>query len=503
MNIKEAKAEIQNTVRAYTRKDEQGQYQMAPVRQRPILLIGPPGIGKTAIMEQVAKECGIGLVSYTITHHTRQSAVGLPVVVHKNYQGKEYTVTEYTMSEIIASVYECMERTGCREGILFIDEINCVSETLTPTMLQFLQCKMFGTHAVPKGWVIVAAGNPAAYNKSAREFDIVTLDRVKRIEVEADVEVWKEYAYEKHLHPAILSYLNLKKANFYYVNTEERKKAFVTARGWEDLSAILQSYEQMEIAVNEALVYQYIQEQEIACDFADYYQLYAKYGADYQVDQILDGRMEEKEYESRVSLAKNAARDERITVASLIVNGLSEDFRAYAEMTEKVSGLYDLLQQVKRELTSGDSMAVCIERRKHAAQMKKENQLWSVLEEKRMGQQIRFLEQCELDACKERAADAEKVFDVLRRAMNNLCKKREDFVENLQKRIHRGFLFLEDAFGEGTELTWFMGELSQNANAMEFISTFGNQEYFAHSGALKVSKKRRELLEKIERIMHE
>ena len=53
------------------------------------------------------------------------------------------SVTEYTMSEIIASVYETMERTGCREGILFRDEINCVSETLAPTMLQFLQNKTF------------------------------------------------------------------------------------------------------------------------------------------------------------------------------------------------------------------------------------------------------------------------------------------------------------------------------------------------------------------------
>ncbi len=42
------------------------------------------------------------------------------------------------MSEIIASVYEKMEKTGLREGILFIDEINCVSETLAPMMLQFL-----------------------------------------------------------------------------------------------------------------------------------------------------------------------------------------------------------------------------------------------------------------------------------------------------------------------------------------------------------------------------
>ena len=83
-------------------------------------------------MEQIARECEVGLVSYTITHHTRQSAIGLPYISKNIYGEKEYSVTEYTMSEIIASVYDTMEETGLKEGILFIDEINCVSETLAP-----------------------------------------------------------------------------------------------------------------------------------------------------------------------------------------------------------------------------------------------------------------------------------------------------------------------------------------------------------------------------------
>ena len=95
-----------------------------------------PGRGKTAVREQIASELGIGLISYSMTHHTRQSAIGLPFISRKSFGGQEYDVTEYTMSEIIASVYELMEETGIKEGILFLDEINCVSETLSPLMLQ-------------------------------------------------------------------------------------------------------------------------------------------------------------------------------------------------------------------------------------------------------------------------------------------------------------------------------------------------------------------------------
>ena len=90
MNIKRAKEEIKDTIEAYLYRDETGEYAIPAIRQRPVLLIGPPGVGKTQIMEQVARECRIGLVAYTITHHTRQSAVGLPFIEKKNYVGRRF-----------------------------------------------------------------------------------------------------------------------------------------------------------------------------------------------------------------------------------------------------------------------------------------------------------------------------------------------------------------------------------------------------------------------------
>lgn len=200
MNIATAKDQIKDTVEAYLQKDDAGMYVIDPSRQRPMFLVGAPGIGKTAIIEQIAQELQIGVVSYSMTHHTRQSALGLPRIVHREYEGFEYEASEYTMSEIVSAVYDYMERTGIDRGILFLDEINCVSETLYPSMLQFLQFKTFGRHRVPDGWAVVCAGNPTEYNKSAREFDIVTLDRVRKIEVEPDFASWRDYAREVGVH---------------------------------------------------------------------------------------------------------------------------------------------------------------------------------------------------------------------------------------------------------------------------------------------------------------
>ena len=318
MNIKQVKEELRHTIQAYTKKNEFGEYEIPFVRQRPMLIIGPPGIGKTAIMSQVARECHVALVSYTITHHTRQSAIGLPFIEKKNYGGREYNITEYTMSEIVASIYDKMEETGMKEGILFIDEINCVSETLAPTMLQFLQGKTFGNHRIPEGWVIVSAGNPPEYNQSVREFDIVTLDRVRRIDVEPDFSVWKSYAYDNNIHGAIISYLDIKKENFYSVETTVDGKQIVTARGWEDLSELMHLYEELNIPVTEDVISQYIQNPRIAKDFANYFDLYKKYRTDYDVDAVVEGRIKEVS----IGRIQKASFDEKLSVINLLVSKL-------------------------------------------------------------------------------------------------------------------------------------------------------------------------------------
>lgn len=340
MNIKQAKEEIKHTVMAYLSKDEQGEYRIPVIRQRPILLMGPPGIGKTQIMEQIAMECKIGLVAYTITHHTRQSAVGLPMIKEESFDGTTYPVTEYTMSEIIASIYRKMKKTGQKEGILFIDEINCVSETLAPTMLQFLQCKTFGNQAIPEGWLIVAAGNPPEYNKSVRDFDMVTLDRVRYLNIEADYKVWKEYARAKHLHNAILSYLELRQKNFYRVEADVDGIRFVTARGWEDLSSLMQVYEKLDLPVDESVIREFIHHEDVAEDAAAYFELYRKYRDDYGIADILAGKVRPETF-ARIYAA---AFDERLSVVNLLLDGLSAFFEKVQENKQITDNWYEFLK---------------------------------------------------------------------------------------------------------------------------------------------------------------
>lgn len=351
MNIKEAKQEIINTVKAYLCKNAEGEYRIPTIRQRPVLLMGPPGIGKTQIMEQIASECGIGLVSYTITHHTRQSAVGLPMIKTEEFDGKEYSVTEYTMSEIISGVYKAVKEQGHREGILFIDEINCVSETLIPTMLQFLQCKTFGNQKVPEGWIIVAAGNPPEFNRSVREFDMVTYDRLRVINIDADLEVWREYARERYIHNAIFSYLDIRPQNFYSVMADVDGLKFVTARGWEDMSSLMYVYEELGISINAGVVGEFLHNEDIAEDFAAYYDLYNKYRDDYGINNILAGNATSDIYRRMI----NADYDERLTVVNLLLDTLNKHFKYAAELKADTDSWY---KSIKEKIKAGEDEGV-------------------------------------------------------------------------------------------------------------------------------------------------
>ena len=491
MNIKRAKEEIKDTIAAYLLKDEFGEYKIPAIRQRPVLLIGPPGVGKTQIMEQIARECEIGLVAYTITHHTRQSAVGLPFIEHKIYGGKEYSVTEYTMSEIIASVYDRIRETGLKEGILFIDEINCVSETLAPTMLQFLQCKTFGSHKVPEGWIIVAAGNPPEYNKSVREFDVVTLDRIKKIIIEPDLNVWKEYAYAQNIHPAIMSYLNIRPQYFCQVETTVDGKRFVTPRGWEDLSQLLKTYEKLGKKADREVVHQYIQHWKIAKDFANYLELYHKYKKDYGLEKIIEGVYTRDTLER----LRYAAFDERFSVVNMLIGRLGSCFKEYFLKDRLVTMIYEYLKLYKSNLQM--DLVVC-EAREQYEKLRKEEQMTKQDEHVRK-QVLDKLESYE-QLAKEEHLEGEAAFERIKEVFGNEVAEREELTERTLSALEHAFEFMEDAFGDSQEMVSFVTELNTNYYSIQFLKENDCDKYYQYNKKLLFDKQQEEILSELNEV---
>ena len=501
VNIKDAKEQIKNAIIAYFTKDEYGEYQIATEDQRPVFLMGPPGIGKTAIMQQIASELGVGLVSYSMTHHTRQSALGLPFITKKNYGGKEYSVSEYTMSEIIASVYDMMEETGVKEGILFLDEINCVSETLAPAMLQFLQYKIFGRHRVPDGWIVVTAGNPPEYNNSVREFDTVTWDRLKRIDIEPDYNIWKEYALDRGVHPSISTYLDIRTGDFYRVETTVEGKSIVTARAWLNLSDMIRLYEQNGISVDEKMVGQYLQDKKVSKSFANYYDLFNKYRSDYRVDDILSGKAGEDVKER----AAGAKYDERLSLLGLLLDRTGGDLRQNYYDEQILIGEREIFSSIKSKL---EDPAVSAPQLLDEVISLKHNELDTGKRANSLSDDRRRILHGtinDLDSVMKALAQAgdpsgSEAFEVIRKWFNTRRADYKDHVKGIDSELENMFTFAEDAFRDGHEMLIIVTELTKGFYSAHYISRHGCSKYFEHNKELLFYERQNAILREIEDI---
>lgn len=292
VSISEAALSLERICKTYLERNKDGGFVIPVNRQRPIMLIGPAGIGKTDIPKQTAEKLGIGYVSYSITHHTRQSALGLPKIIEKDYNGSMTLTTEYTASEIVSAVYEMIKTSGKKDGILFIDEVNCASETLSAPLLQLFQNKTLGQSKIPDGWILVMAGNPPEYNKSVKDFDAVTRDRLRIINIAPDADAWLAYADRQCLNSTVVSYISSDKSKIYGFDSAAAQ--VVTPRGWEELSINIDSFVRHGFEITKEFIAQFIGIPAISMEFYDYYKMVCEYITEKDIDSIICGKASDK-----------------------------------------------------------------------------------------------------------------------------------------------------------------------------------------------------------------
>ena len=348
--------------------------------------------------------------------------------------------------------------------------------------------------------MIVAAGNPPEYNKSVREFDVVTMDRVKRIDVEADFEVWKEYAYRQGLHGAVISYLNARKQNFYQMETTVDGRNFATPRGWEDLSDFIRVYEKLGKTADREVAAQYIQFPKIAKDFANYLELYGKYQTDYQLEEIFRGRLDE------ILLKKvaHASFDERLSVLGLILSRVNEMLKKAVRQEAYMEQLHSCLSEFKG-LTEGDSgisggqqlfSDICNKLNEDYISLKAAELLGR--EEEQQYQKVlhtmeRFGQTLKLEGIREKQPVFLRIKELFALENEDYEKQRQQSLETLEY----AFDFLEGAFGAGQEMVMFITELNSNYYSVKFLEGCVCERYYQYNQELLFDEKRRKLLERL------
>ena len=341
ITVNKAGEQLERIVSTYLAKNEDGSYVIPFNRQRPVMLMGPAGIGKTDAPRQTAEKLGIGFVSYSMTHHTRQSAMGLPKIIEKNFSGSNELTTEYTMSEIISAVHSEIERTGNPNGILFLDEINCIPESMSAVMLQLFQNKTLGQSRIPEGWVLVLAGNPPEYNKSVKLFDAVTRDRIRIINVVPDAQAWLDYAEAKNLNSAVVSYIASNNDKIHCFDSSSSQ--IVTPRGWEELAINIDVFEQNRFPVNAELVAEFIGMPDVASEFFDYYDMVTRNINEKSIDEIINGTAGSK-LEKLVSGCSGSVRYMLITCLKRKLRVLSAE-KNYTFATKAMDNIVAFLEK--------------------------------------------------------------------------------------------------------------------------------------------------------------
>ena len=348
----------------------------------------------------------------------------------------------------------------------------------------------------------MAAGNPPEYNKSVREFDVVTLDRIRRIQVEEDFGVWKEYAYQAGIHPAVISYLDIHRDHFYRMETSVDGRMFVTARGWEDLSQLLYAYEQLGKTADREVVGQYIQHWNTAKDFANYLELFEKYKTDYQIDAVLEGQFEK----FATDKLKLASFDEKFSVVGLLLGRLGRAFYQYYEQDLYVNDLFEKLKRFKKDLDLGTVPSLAM---KNRIQMEQEN-----LEKKQLAKQltlpvekekrkmIHFLQSLvpAIEKGEQEGMESAELFSCASMPFQKEVQAREEDIGKTKEKLENAFHFLKMAFGEGQEMVIFMTELNTNPYSVQFISENGCDSYYKYNKKLLFEEEQMSILSELDSI---
>ena len=356
----------------------------------------------------------------------------------------------------------------------------------------FRSNKTFGSHPIPSGWLIVGAGNPPEYNKSVREMDMVTLDRVKYMNIEADLEIWRSYAAASSVHGSVLTFLTVYPHSFYQTEQTKLERSFVTARGWEDLSCILYVYEEMGEAVTEHLISQYVHSAAIAREFFLFYELFHHYEREYRENYPAAS------HKNRQRL-KTAGAGECMAVAAVLAAQVTDRADAWAQDDRLTGQICQGTEAFLRGRTCCQSQDIEqeIDRRQKALRVKEEHdlaKLEEVLEEEAL---LRFLEEWKQDLERAHGRKMQTAQDIWESRLKTRIRLQENLTAQIGEQIQEAYKLLDSA-AVGAAKQYFTTALTRHPACSRFLTEHPQGAFSQQSRELLLSRREEELRQQVE-----
>jgi ATPase family associated with various cellular activities (AAA) len=199
--------------------------------KRPVFLWGPPGIGKSELVEGIAQELEGHMIDLRLGQMDPTDIRGIP------FYNKETGVMDWAPpielpSEELASQYPTV--------VLFLDEMNSAPPSVQAAAYQLILNRRIGKYRLPDNVVMVAAGNREGDKGVTFKMPSPLANRFVHLEMRVDFDSWQRWAVQNNIHKDVVGYVSFAKQDLFDFDPKSSSRAFATPRSWTFVSQLLE-----------------------------------------------------------------------------------------------------------------------------------------------------------------------------------------------------------------------------------------------------------------------
>ena len=195
----------------------------------PVMIWGPPGVGKSQLVAEVAKDQNVPLIDIRLSQLEPSDLRGIPFRVDSHVQWA------------IPRMLPDAEKHG-DTGILFLDEITSAAPAVSAAAYQLILDRCLGEYRIPEGWVIFAAGNRQGDRGVTYSMPAPLANRFTHFEFDVNVDDWVLWAHRHHIDERVIAFLRFRPELLFDFDPALDPVAFPTPRSWEFAHRALQKF---------------------------------------------------------------------------------------------------------------------------------------------------------------------------------------------------------------------------------------------------------------------
>ena len=236
---------------------------------RPIFVWGPPGIGKSELVESIVNSGDLGNATMIDMRLALLEPTDLRGYPFRNPEtnSMEWAPPADLPSEEFASQYDTV--------VLFLDELNSAPPSVQAAAYQLVLNRRIGQYRLPENVRIVAAGNRETDRGVTFRMPAPLANRFRHINMDVNFDDWQQWAVNNNVHPDVVGYLTYSKGDLFDFDAKSSSQAFATPRSWTFVSEMLtapgfdsaESFEQKaEIAgaIGEGMSIKFVEHRKVA-----------------------------------------------------------------------------------------------------------------------------------------------------------------------------------------------------------------------------------------------